>query len=55
MLPAIMLQVNSPACSQCGSQDMHATGAAQPTAEEAQSQAGRVEVHTCNACNCTTR
>lgn len=50
-----MVQVNSPACNHCGSQDMRSTGSAQPTAEEAQSDAGRVEVHTCSSCNCTTR
>ena len=50
-----MVQVNSPACNHCGSQDMRSTGSAQPTAEEAQSDAGRVEVHSCSACNCTTR
>ncbi|KAL0026255.1 hypothetical protein WJX77_006348 [Trebouxia sp. C0004] len=47
--------VNSPPCSHCGSGDMHASGMAPPTAEEADGNAGRVELHTCRACSCTTR
>ncbi|KAA6423321.1 MAG: Peptide-N(4)-(N-acetyl-beta-glucosaminyl)asparagine amidase [Trebouxia sp. A1-2] len=47
--------VNSPPCSHCGSSDMHASGMAVPTAEEADGNAGRVELHTCRACSCTTR
>ncbi len=49
------VQVNSPPCSHCGNSDMYASGMAPPTPEEAQGDAGRVEVHTCRACNCTTR
>lgn len=47
--------VNSPPCSHCGSDDMHASGMAAPTADEADADAARVELHTCRACSCTTR
>ncbi|DBA95296.1 TPA: hypothetical protein ACH3X3_013188 [Trebouxia sp. C0006] len=34
---------------------MHASGMAAPTAEEADDNAGRVELHTCRSCSCITR
>ena len=49
------LQVNNPACAQCGFKDTQAKGMGQPTRKDIEDGAGRVELYACPCCMAETR